>query len=247
MGEDGPRGQAPQSVLTNTDGAAHQRGAFYGRRKGHKLRKQQAELYEALLPELSLDIAQTAPRDLKSIFPFAPEKLRLEIGFGGGEHLLHEARSHPDTGFIGCEPFINGMAKMLAVLDSEKLPNVRLHAGDALYLLDWLPAHSLDRIDILYADPWPKKRHWKRRFISDENVSRFARVLKSGGVLRFASDIETYVEWTLVRLLRAADFEWLAERADDWRLPWPGFPGTRYEQKALREGRKPCYLAFRRA
>jgi tRNA (guanine-N7-)-methyltransferase len=247
VGEDRSRGQAPQSVLTDKEtSAAHQRGAFFGRRKGHKLRKQQAELYEELLPKLSLDIASEAPRELAPLFPFAPERLQLEIGFGGGEHLLHEARAHPNTGFIGCEPFINGMAKMLAVISNEKIPNIRLHPGDALYLLEWLPAASLDRIDILYADPWPKKRHWKRRFISDENVARFARVLKPGGALRFASDIDTYVEWTLVRLLRAKDFHWLAEKADDWRLPWQGWPGTRYEQKAIREGRKPNYLEFQR-
>ena len=246
MGEDRSRGPAPQSVLTNPESAAHPRGAFFGRRKGHRLRKQQAALYDQLLPQLSLDLAQAAPRELASVFPFPPERLRLEIGFGGGEHLLHEARTHPATGFIGCEPFINGMAKMLAALEREKLPNIRLHAGDALHLLDWLPTGSLDRIDILYADPWPKKRHWKRRFISDDNVARFARVLKPGGRLRFASDIDSYVEWTLVRLLRSPDFVWLAVKADDWRLPWPGFPGTRYEQKALREGRKPVYLEFRR-
>lgn len=247
MGKNRSCGQAPQSVLIKqSESAAHQRGAFFGRRKGHKLRKQQAEYYEELLPRLSLDIAQPCPRDLKSVFPFTPDKLQLEIGFGGGEHLLHEARAHPSTGFIGCEPFINGMAKMLAVISNEKIPNIRLFASDALYLLEWLPEHSLDRIDILYADPWPKKRHWKRRFISDENVARFARVLKPGGTLRFASDIDTYVEWTLVRLLRNEHFNWLAEKADDWRLPWPGFPGTRYEQKAFREGRKPAYLEFRR-
>jgi tRNA (guanine-N7-)-methyltransferase len=248
VGEDRSRGQAPQRILTdNETSAAHQRGAFFGRRKGHKLRKQQAELYENLLPKLSLDIAQPTPRDLASLFPFTPEKLQLEIGFGGGEHLLHEARNHPKTGYIGCEPFINGMAKMLAVIEKEKISNIRLHPSDALYLLEWLPGASLDRIDILYADPWPKKRHWKRRFISDENVSRFARVIRPGGILRFASDIDTYVEWTLVRLLRNKDFHWLAEKADDWRLPYPNWPGTRYEQKAIREGRKPNYLEFRRA
>jgi tRNA (guanine-N7-)-methyltransferase len=246
VGEDRSRGQAPQSVLIDATSAAHQRGAFFGRRKGHKLRKQQAGLYEEFLPKLSLDIAREAPRDLASLFPFKPEKFQLEIGFGGGEHLLHEARAHPKTGFIGCEPFINGMAKMLAVIEKEKISNIRLHPGDALYLLDWLPNTSLDRIDILYADPWPKKRHWKRRFISDENVARFARVLRHGGILRFASDIDSYVEWTLVRLLRNKDFLWLAEKAGDWRLAWPNWPGTRYEQKAIREGRKPNYLEFRR-
>jgi tRNA (guanine-N7-)-methyltransferase len=247
VGEDRSRGQAPQSVLINNEtSAAHQRGAFFGRSKGHKLRKQQAELYEHLLPKLSIDITQPAPRDLKSVFPFQPEKLQLEIGFGGGEHLLTEARAHPGTGFIGCEPFINGMAKMLAVVSREKISNIRLHPGDALYLLEWLPERSLDRIDILYADPWPKKRHWKRRFISDENVARFARVIKPGGILRFASDIDTYIEWTLIRLLRAKDFRWLAEKANDWRLPYPNWPGTRYERKALREGRIPAYLEFRR-
>jgi tRNA (guanine-N7-)-methyltransferase len=247
VGEDRSRGQAPQSILIDKEtSAAHQRGAFFGRRKGHKLRKQQAELYEELLPKLSLDIAHEAPRDLAFLFPFKPERFQLEIGFGGGEHLLHEARAHPNVGYIGCEPFINGMAKMLAVIANEKIPNIRLFASDALYLLEWLPEHSLDRIDILYADPWPKKRHWKRRFVSDENIARFARVLKSGGVLRFASDIDTYVEWTLVRLLRNKDFDWLAQRADDWRLAWAGWPGTRYEQKAIREGRKPAYLEFRR-
>jgi len=246
VGEDRSRGPAPQSILINETSAAHQRGAFFGRRKGHKLRKQQAELYEDLLPKLSLDLAQPCPRDLASLFPFKPERFQLEIGFGGGEHLLHEARGHPSTGFIGCEPFINGMAKMLAAIANEGIQNIRLHAADALYLLEWLPNSSFDRIDILYADPWPKKRHWKRRFVSDENVARFARVLKPGGILRFASDIDTYIEWTLVRLFRNKDFVWLAERAADWRQPYPDWPGTRYEQKALREGRKPAYLEFRR-
>jgi tRNA (guanine-N7-)-methyltransferase len=246
VGEDRSRGQAPQSVLNEAEGAAHARGAFFGRRKGHRLRKTQSRLFETLLPQLALDLEATAPADLATLFPHKPSRIRLEIGFGGGEHLLHEARLFPQDGLIGCEPFINGMAKVLASLNEAPRENVRLHAGDAMPLLDWLPEAGLDRIDLLYADPWPKKRHWKRRFVSDENVRRFARALKIGGELRFASDIETYVEWTLLRLLRAEAFHWTAARASDWEQPWPGFPGTRYEAKALKRGAKPTYLTFRR-
>lgn len=248
MGAHGPRRQDPFGGLLNqTDGAAPKRGAFFGRRKGHKLRKQQAALYDTLLPRLALNLSAPAPRDLKSLFPKPPQSVRLEIGFGGGEHLLHEARTNPLTGFIGCEPFINGMAKALALIEAEQLSNIRLHPGDALDLLEWLPALALERVDLLYADPWPKRRHWKRRFVSDENIARFARVIEPGGTLRFASDIESYVEWTLICFLRARDFTWTAERADDWRLAWKGFPGTRYEAKALKRGAKPAYLAFQRA
>jgi tRNA (guanine-N7-)-methyltransferase len=170
--------------------------------------------------------------------------VRLEIGFGGGEHLLHEARTHPSIGFIGVEPFLNGLAKAVAAIVDQGLENVRLFGGDATRLLDWLPAASLGRIDLLYPDPWPKKRHWKRRFVGPENLDRFARVLAEGGTVRFASDIESYVAWTLLHFMRRPDFEWTAERADDWRKPFPGWPGTRYEQKALAAGRKPTYLQF---
>jgi tRNA (guanine-N7-)-methyltransferase len=172
--------------------------------------------------------------------------VRLEIGFGGGEHLVDESRAHPAIGFIGVEPFLNGLAKAVAAIVDLGLENVRLFGGDATGLLDWLPPASLDRIDLLYPDPWPKKRHWKRRFVSPENLDRFARVLATGGVVRFASDIESYVAWTLVHFTRRPDFAWAAERADDWRRPFPGWRGTRYEEKALAAGRKPAYLEFRR-
>jgi tRNA (guanine-N7-)-methyltransferase len=170
----------------------------------------------------------------------------LEIGFGGGEHLAAQARAHRDTGFIGCEPFVNGMAKLLAVVDAEDLSNVRLWDRDATELLPLLPAGAIDTVYLLYPDPWPKRRQRKRRFISDESLRALARIMRGGGELRFATDIDDYAGWVLARVLRSADFEWTAMRADDWRRPWDGWPGTRYEAKAAHEGRAPAYLTFRR-
>jgi tRNA (guanine-N7-)-methyltransferase len=220
------------------------RGAFYGRRKGHPLRKGQAHLIKEVLPALALDLSNSAPSDLRTLFPQPVSCVRLEIGFGGGENLLHEARNNPGVGHVGCDVYLNGVAQCVAVVTAEKLSNIRVHHGDAQPLLDWLPEASLDRLDILYPDPWPKRRHWKRRFISDERLKKIARVIKPGGVVRFATDIPHYGEWALIRFLRSGAFRWTAERADDWRLPWPGYPGTRYEAKALREGRKGAYFTF---
>ena len=221
-------------------------GAFFGRRKGHPLRSRQAGLFDTLLPRLSLDQSRPAPADLCTLFTPPVDAVRLEIGFGGGEHLIAQAERHPEIGFIGCEPFVNGMAKALAAVDARRLENIRLHHADATELLDWLPAASLARIDLLYPDPWPKRRHWKRRFVSDAMIDKAARLLRPGGEFRFASDWANYAEWTLLRFLRSPRFEWTAERADDWRQPWAGFEPTRYEQKAVREGRRSCYLTFRR-
>jgi tRNA (guanine-N7-)-methyltransferase len=197
------------------------------------------------LPRLALDLTKPPPA-LATLFPRHVDGVRLEIGFGGAEHLIAAAQAHPATGFIGCEPFVNGMAKALAAIDALGLANIRLHHGDATALLAWLPDASLERVDLLYPDPWPKRRHWKRRFIQDDSVTALARVLKGGGEFRFASDWADYAAWTLERLIRSPAFTWTAERADDWRKPWPDFAGTRYEKKALREGRAPCYLTFRR-
>jgi tRNA (guanine-N7-)-methyltransferase len=219
--------------------------AFFGRRKGHRLRPRQAALFDTLLPQLAINLETPAPNDLRSLFPEA-QCVHLEIGFGGGEHLVAAAEANPASGFIGSEPFVNGMAKALVAIEARQLRNVRLHFGDATELLAWLPASSLDGIDLLYPDPWPKRRHWKRRFVQDETVAQIARILRPGGEFRFASDIADYAAWTLLRVLRSADFVWTAERADDWRKPWPDFTGTRYEAKALRAGRLPCYLTFRR-
>jgi len=220
-------------------------GAFFGRRKGHPLRPRQAALLDMLLPRLAIDLSAPAPSDLRSLFKNVDD-VRLESGFGGGEHLIAEAERHPRCGFIGIEPFVNGMAKALAAIDERKLENIRLHHGDATDMLAWLPAASLLRFDLLYPDPWPKRRHWKRRFVQDRTVAEIARIVRPGGEFRFASDIADYVAWTLMRLMCSPDFNWTAEQASDWRLAWPGFSGTRYEAKAKREGRVPCYLIFRR-
>jgi tRNA (guanine-N7-)-methyltransferase len=221
-------------------------GAFYGRRQGHKLRPHQAALFETLLPRLAIDPSEPIPSDLASLFARRVDQVRLEIGFGGGEHLIAEAQRHPHIGYIGVEPFVNGMAKALAAIDALGLDNIRLHFDDATTLLPRLPAAGLARVDLLYPDPWPKRRHWKRRFIQPDAIAAVARVLRHGGAFRFVSDWPDYVAWTLARMLRSPDFVWLAKRADDWRKPWPGFTSTRYEAKAVREGRVPVYLTFRR-
>jgi len=235
---------AGNAMTSGRESAASNR-AFFGRRKGHPLRPRQAALFDTLLPRLALDLSLPPPTDLRALFNGVDE-VRLEVGFGGGEHLIAEAVRQPRVGFIGSEPFINGMAKALAMIEQQKLGNIRLHHGDASELIAWLPRASLARVDLMYPDPWPKRRHWKRRFVQDESVTAIARLLRAGGEFRFATDIADYAAWTLVRLLRSREFTWTAERADDWRQPWAEFSGTRYEAKAKRAGRMPCYLIFRR-
>jgi tRNA (guanine-N7-)-methyltransferase len=232
--------------MTVTQTPAHQPRAFFGRRKGHKLRSRQARLIETLLPQLAIDLTRPAPADLGSLFSLAVTEVRLEIGFGAGEGMVAEAKANPQAGFIGVEPFVNGMAKALSAIEAEGLHNVRLHFDDAMNLIAWLPQSSLARIDLIHPDPWPKRRHWKRRFVQDENVARLARILRRGGEFRFVTDIADYAAWTLQRLVRSRDFEWTAQCADDWRKPWPGFTSTRYFAKAAREQRRSCFLIFRR-
>jgi tRNA (guanine-N7-)-methyltransferase len=231
----------------NEDSGPRRAGSFFGRRKGHRLRDHQADLMTTLLPDLTLDISQPAPSDLRQLYDADTEAVRLEIGFGGGEHLVAEAMAHPHIGFIGCEPYINGMAKILVQIEAQGIRNIRLVAGDAAEVLAWAPPQSLRRIDLIHPDPWPKKRHWKRRFVQDATLARMAEVLVPAGEFRFVCDIDSYVEWTLVHMQRASGFSWTAERADDWRLPWPNYTMTRYGRKATREGRKAAYLVFRRS
>lgn len=223
-------------------------GAFFGRRKGKRLRSGQDELIHSLLPNLRVQPGTdfSVPFAGPDHESRAKRQVWLEIGFGGGEHLAAQARLHPEIGIIGCEPFVNGMAKMLAVIDKERLRNIRLWDDDVADLLPILPEALLDRVYILYPDPWPKRRNRKRRLISDDNLKAIARVMQPGAELRFATDIDDYAGWALARILRSPDFQWDAAGPEDWRTPWPYWASTRYESKALREGRTPSYLTFRR-
>lgn len=222
---------------------------FIGRRKTKPLKPRPAALVKNLLPELRLDTSQAAPDDLRQLFNEV-EDVYLEIGFGGGKHLVHRAASDADTGFIGVEPFINGLSQALMLVDTAQITNVRFHDDDAGALLDWLPAASIERVFLLYPDPWPKFKHWKRRFVSPRNLDRIARVLKPGGLFLFASDIEHYVGWTLDHCHKHAAYSWTATGSDDWISTEGGafsdWPGTRYEAKAQEAGRLPTYLTFQR-
>jgi tRNA (guanine-N7-)-methyltransferase len=213
------------------------RRRLYGRSKGKALRQHQSELMAELLPRLALDLA--------SPLPLRPDReTRLEIGFGGGEHLIEAAAREPDADFFGCEPFVNGMAKLLARIEERGLANIRLYQGDAAEVLDRLPDASLSRVYLFYPDPWPKRRHRKRRFISPENLERLARVMRPGSELRFATDIDDYAAWTLARLRACDAFRWRAKTAQDWLEPWEGWTRTKYEAKAMAAGRRPVYLTF---
>lgn len=183
------------------------------------------------------------PLDIDALF--GGRELWLEVGFGGGEHLVHQAAANPDVGLIGCEPYINGVAMLLAKIRDAGVDNLRVHPGDARDLFDVLPEASLSRVFLLYPDPWPKKRHHRRRFVTQEHLEPLARVMTPGAILRVATDIPDYVRQTLQEVPKAG-FDWLAEGPRDWREPWGDWLSTRYEQKALREGRVPHYLAFRK-
>jgi len=200
----------------------------------------------ALLPEVAAPDPASGPIDPAALFPHA-EAIWLEVGFGGGEHLAFQAAHNSKVGHIGAEPFINGVAKLLSQIDDQGLQNIRIHFGDARPLLEALPDAALSRMFVLHPDPWPKKRHHKRRMISPWFFSEAARLLKPGSELRIASDIPDYIRWTLMHHgAGAPDFEWTAECADDWKRRPEDWPQTRYEVKALKEGRTPTYLIFRR-
>ena len=193
------------------------------------------------------------PRDasalhcLPQLFEPPADDVWLEIGFGGGEHLVWQATHHPHIGLIGCEPFEDGVTKVLSVVDAAGITNVRVHADDARPLLRLLPPASVGRIFILFPDPWPKKRHHKRRLVSDETIAELVRITRTGAELRIATDIDEYARAILLAVLDHSDFRWTATCADDWRSRPPDWPQTRYEAKAVKAGRRCYYFRFRRA
>jgi tRNA (guanine-N7-)-methyltransferase len=216
---------------------------LYGRSRGKALRAGQQRLLAEVLPRLSI-----TPEALARGQAFGPvfREVWLEVGFGAGEHLIEQAKANSDVGLVGCEPFLNGVAAVLAGLEREQLSNVRLRRGDAQALIEAAPDGYFSRVFILYPDPWPKRRHHKRRVVEAGMIAGLARVMRRGGELRFATDIDDYAGWTLKRFLASPSFRWSANRADDWRRPWPDWRPTRYEAKARKEGRGSVYLSFAR-
>ncbi len=206
---------------------------FYGRRKGKPLRRNHSDLMERLLPEVALDLALPLNG--------AKPKVWLEIGFGGGEHLAHQATLNPDVTIIGAEAFLNGVAKLLADIDTRAVSNVKVHYGDARALLEALPDSCLERVYLLYPDPWPKERQKKRRFVNPGNLAHIARVLKPKGQFWFASDIDDYVLWTREHIAASKLFV----EEGDWSQPFENWTQTRYEAKARREGRGSAYLRYK--
>jgi tRNA (guanine-N7-)-methyltransferase len=238
MGKDRSRAgiEAPLPLIDN-----ERRERLYGRRVGKPLRARQQTLIETRLETLSIPNAGAI--DLSALFPRA-NHFGFEVGFGGGEHLAAQAQAHPDWGFIGCEPFINGAAKLVARIVEGELPNVKLSVGDAREVMPRLPHASLAAFYLLFPDPWPKIRHHKRRFVNEKNLNEIARLLRSGGELRIATDIMDYASWSLEHLMRHKAFRWSAEQTRDWRNRPLDWPATRYEQKALKDGRASVYLRF---
>ncbi|MDQ3483639.1 MAG: tRNA (guanosine(46)-N7)-methyltransferase TrmB [Pseudomonadota bacterium] len=217
---------------------------LYGRSSGHKLRASQQKLVDDLLPQISVP----GEGEISSARLFGDDRpLHLEIGFGGGEHLAYRADLLPDHGFVGCEPFLNGVATALAHIRDQNLANVRLWRGDALDILRRVPDGSLAFVYLLHPDPWPKARHSRRRMVSDGPVDLIASSLKAGGELRIATDHSVYLEWTLMVMKRHAhQFDWLAKSPSDFLEPPGGWIETRYGAKSRREGRRPYYLRYRR-
>lgn len=218
----------------------------YGRRRGRKASSRQEALAEDLLPRLQLPLDIQAPVSLRTLGAGSFKEAWLEIGFGGGEHLIWQAEHNPDVLMIGCEPFMDGIAKVLDAVATRNLTNIRLHADDARAVLRWLQPGSIDRVFILFPDPWPKTRHRKRRLVNSETVADLARAMRAGAELRLGTDIGDYAGQMLEVVLASGAFDWQANRAADWRQRPADWPSTRYEEKGIREGRRCAYLRFLR-
>lgn len=224
---------------------------FHGRRHGKALRPRQKDLLARRLPELAPPGVAWAENPSRAEVDFGAmvtgaREAWLEIGFGGGEHLIAMAKANPDVALIGCEPYVNGVAMCLSAHEQAGIGNVRIHAGDAREIFDVAPDGAFARIFVNYPDPWPKSRHHKRRFIGVDNLPHLARVAAPAARLHVSTDIPDYARHTLEATRSEPRFHWTAERPEDWRAPWPDWPGTRYERKALRAGRRPHYLTFAR-
>lgn len=219
---------------------------FHGRRRGRRLREGQERLLHEILPQLALDLSGDGPVDLRRAFDPPVDEAWLEIGFGGGEHLAWQAAAHPRIGMVGAEPFLNGVASLLARLQRDATANVRILADDVRPLLGRLAPASLGRAFILFPDPWPKARHRRRRIVVRETLDALAAALADRAELRLATDDQDYLVWMLRHLHEHPDFDWLAERADDWRVRPADWPATRYEAKNRSGGPGPTFLRYRR-
>lgn len=218
----------------------------FGRRKGRKASPRQAALKDTVLPRVALDLSAPSGRLSRGESEGATKNLFLEIGFGGAEHLVWQARHNPDVTLIGCEPFEDGVMKALDAIQSGPIDNIRIHMGDARDVLRWLPDASIARAFVLFPDPWPKRKHQKRRLVNPQTLALLARVLKPGAELRFGTDIGDYARSALEAFQREPRFKWLADRPADWRIRPADWPETRYEAKAEREGRRRYYFRFER-
>lgn len=219
----------------------------FGRRRGRRLSARQQHLLDEVLPRVSLPLAEAPPTQLATLFSPSPTRVWLEIGFGGGEHLVWQARANPDVGLIGCEVFEDGIVKLLSAIDEGGLANIRVSTEDARAVLRWLPAGSLERVFILFPDPWPKKRHVKRRLINRPLLDELARVMRPGGELRVATDVGDYLRTILLAARGHPRFVWRVSGPADWRQRGADWPPTRYEAKAGQERRRSYYLRFVRS
>ncbi|MDR1694893.1 MAG: tRNA (guanosine(46)-N(7))-methyltransferase TrmB [Lactobacillaceae bacterium] len=230
---------------------------FFGRRQGRRIRKAKTTLLDAFLPVVKLDTEKSFDR----LFPDKYEKTYLEIGFGNGEHLAGQSLKNQDAAFIGAEVFKNGVANLLSIitgikegsdlpetisLTDNRVDNIRVFDDDMRILFKYIPDNSIDKVFVLFPDPWPKKRHADRRFINPDNLKEIHRILKKDGILRIATDHKVYKSWALRKTIESGIFEWTAKCSNDWRREPSDWVQTKYQRKAIREGRKPVFLDFRK-